>query len=52
MVPLPSMAELMYYQADNSLQKAGKIKNKAIKISVVNGNDYLDDEQSFMCIYN
>lgn len=47
MVPLPSMAELMYSQADNSLQKASKIKNKAIKTSIVNGNIHLDDEQSF-----
>ncbi len=47
MMTLPSMAELMYYQANHDLQKASRMKNKSIKTATTNGSVFLADEESF-----
>lgn len=46
-VSLPSMAELIYYQADIALDKASRIKAKALRLNFVNGNHYIVNEQDF-----
>lgn len=47
MMTLPSMAELIFHQSNHALQKAGRIKNKSIKISTINGRPILADEECF-----
>lgn len=46
-VSLPSMAELIYYQAHKNLEKAATIKNRALKSAVINGYYCFEDEDLF-----
>lgn len=46
-VSLPSMAELIYYQSNIALDKASRIKIKALRLNFVNGNYYIVNEQDF-----
>lgn len=47
-VTLPSMAELMYYQADSNLIKASKVKSKSLKTATTpTGYTRLVDEEQF-----
>jgi hypothetical protein len=46
-VSLPSMAELIYYQSNIALDKAARIKAKALKVNFVNGSYHMVNEQEF-----
>jgi hypothetical protein len=44
---LPSMAEIVFQQSRNSMEKAEKIKKKALKTTINNGYKNLLDEEQF-----
>jgi hypothetical protein len=46
-VSLPSMAEIIYFQASKLLKKAHSIKNKALKLQYANGTYHITDEEFF-----
>lgn len=46
-VSLPSMAELIYFQADRNLSKASSIKKRALKLEYTNGIYRIENEELF-----
>ena len=51
-ISLPSMAELIYYQASKMLKKASKIKRRALKVKQANGYSFVEDEETVLHIYS
>lgn len=46
-ISLPSMAELIFYQSSKLLEKASKVKKRALKTNQANGYNFVNDEEAF-----